>query len=287
MAASLVVSVPVVIGFLLAAALPRRRAHRRRRQVAPSTRRPGTPGRPARARYRHRPAQRGTITMTQTRPALPADFEFGVATAAYQIEGAVHEDGRGPSIWDTFSHTPGKVARRRHRRRGLRPLPPLARGRRADGATSASTPTGSRWPGPGSSRPARARPTPPASTSTTGWSTRCSSAGIAPSVTLYHWDLPQALEDAGGWRGRDTAERFAEYAEIAAGAPRRPGAPLDHPQRAVLLLDPGLLPAAGTPRAPRRGTAPSPPPTTCCSATAWRCSGCGHGWPRATRSASR
>ena len=48
--------------------------------------------------------------MTQTRPALPADFEFGVATAAYQIEGAVHEDDRGPSIWDTFSHTPGKVA---------------------------------------------------------------------------------------------------------------------------------------------------------------------------------
>ena len=47
--------------------------------------------------------------MTQTRPALPADFEFGVATASYQIEGAVHEDGRGPSIWDTFSHTPGKV----------------------------------------------------------------------------------------------------------------------------------------------------------------------------------
>ena len=47
--------------------------------------------------------------MTQTRLALPADFEFGVATASYQIEGAVHEDDRGPSIWDTFSHTPGKV----------------------------------------------------------------------------------------------------------------------------------------------------------------------------------
>ena len=90
--------------------------------------------------------------MTQTRPALPADFEFGVATAAYQIEGAVHEDGRGPSIWDTFSHTPGKVRQRRHRRRGLRPLPPLARGRRADGASWASTATGSRWRGRASSR---------------------------------------------------------------------------------------------------------------------------------------
>src|SRR3954465_2412531 len=47
--------------------------------------------------------------MTQTRLALPANFEFGVAAASYQIEGAVHEDDRGPSIWDTFSHTPGRV----------------------------------------------------------------------------------------------------------------------------------------------------------------------------------
>ena len=62
--------------------------------------------------------------------ALPADFIWGAATAAYQIEGAVAEDGRAPSIWDTFSHTPGTVDGRRHRRRGLRPLPPLARGHR-------------------------------------------------------------------------------------------------------------------------------------------------------------
>ena len=65
--------------------------------------------------------------------AFPDDFLFGSATASYQIEGAAQEDGRGPSIWDTFSHTPGKVIERRHGRRRRRPLPP-ARGRpRPDG----------------------------------------------------------------------------------------------------------------------------------------------------------
>ena len=114
--------------------------------------------------------------MTQTRPALPADFEFGVATASYQIEGAVHEDDRGPSIWDTFSHTPGKVFQgdtgdvacdHYHRypedvalmaRAGRRQLPALA------------------GVAPHPARPARARPTPPAWRSTTASSTRCSSA---------------------------------------------------------------------------------------------------------------
>ena len=77
-----------------------------------------------------------TTTSTSARTAATADldprlvfpegFLFGSATASYQIEGAVAEDGRTPSIWDTFSHTPGKVRRRGHRRRRRRPLPPDA-----------------------------------------------------------------------------------------------------------------------------------------------------------------
>ena len=64
------------------------------------------------------------------RSEFPAGFAFGTATSSYQIEGAVHEDGRGPSIWDRLSHTPGKVRNGGHGRRRLRPLPPVARGPR-------------------------------------------------------------------------------------------------------------------------------------------------------------
>jgi beta-glucosidase len=152
--------------------------------------------------------------MTQTRPALPADFEFGVATAAYQIEGAVHEDGRGPSIWDTFSHTPGRVAGgdtgdvacdHYHRY----PEDVALMGELGVDSYRLSL----AWP--------RIQPTGkgPANPAGLAFYDRLVDAllekGIAPAVTLYHWDLPQALEDAGGWRVRDTAERFADYAEIA------------------------------------------------------------------------
>ena len=154
-----------------------------------------------------------------TQPAartFPADFLWGAATASYQIEGAVAEDGRLPSIWDTFSHTPGKVkdgdtgdvaCDHYHRWRedldlmrtlGLnayrfsvawpRILPegrgtPNARGldfyeRLVDGALE---------------------------------------RGLAPHLTLYHWDLPQPLQDEGGWMRRDTAAAFADYAGVVAG----------------------------------------------------------------------
>ena len=89
--------------------------------------------RPWRPLSRHRPvADDREETMTNHASQFPADFVWGAATAAYQIEGAAAEDGRGESIWDRFCATPGKVAQRRHGRRRVRLLPPLPRGRRAD-----------------------------------------------------------------------------------------------------------------------------------------------------------
>ena len=115
---------------------------------------------------------------------FPPGFLWGAATAAYQIEGAVAEGGRTPSIWDTFAHTPGRVAGRRHRRRRRRPLPPVPRGRRADGRAGSHAPTGSRWPGRGSPRRSPrtgwARSTTRGSASTRRWSTRCSTRGHHP-----------------------------------------------------------------------------------------------------------
>ena len=157
-----------------------------------------------------RVAESGARLLAEREPrgpmtGFPPGFLWGAATAAYQIEGAVDEDGRGPSIWDTFCRTPGTVAQRRHRRRGCRPLPPLPRGRRADGRAGRG-----RLPVLGGlaadpARRAGARPTRPGSTSTTALVDELLAAGIAPMATLYHWDLPQALEDAGGWPERDTA----------------------------------------------------------------------------------
>ena len=105
--------------------------------------------------------------------------------------------------------------------------------------------------------------------------------GIEPWLTLYHWDLPQALEDRGGWPERDTAHRFAELAGVVARPARRPGHPVDHAQRAVVLgvprlrLRPACARAGPTPRTrwPRR--------TTCCSATAWPSTCCAAAVPDA------
>src|SRR5918998_646051 len=94
---------------------------------------------------------RGQYAKEERMPRFPDGFLWGTATASYQIEGAADEDGRGTSIWDTFSHTPGKVYR-----------------------------------------------------------------GDTGDVACdhYHWPLPQALEDRGGWTSRETSERFAEYTGI-------------------------------------------------------------------------
>ena len=146
-----------------------------------------------------------------TAELLPAGFELGVAMASYQIEGAVHEDGRGPSIWDTFSHTPGKVARGDtgdvacdHFHRYREDVALMAElGVDAYRLSVA-------WP--------RIQPDGrgPVNAAGVDFYSRLVDellgAEITPLVTLYHWDLPQALEDEGGWRNRATAQRFADFA---------------------------------------------------------------------------
>ncbi|MGY3334474.1 beta-glucosidase [Streptomyces filamentosus] len=148
---------------------------------------------------------------------FPEGFRWGTATAAYQIEGAATEDGRTPSIWDTFSRTPGKVrngdtgdiaADHYHRVREDVAL------MRELGVTDYRFSVA--WP--------RVQPTgrgPALQKGLDFYRRLCDElrdAGIRPVATLYHWDLPQELEDAGGWPRRETAERFAEYAGITAGA---------------------------------------------------------------------
>jgi beta-glucosidase len=153
--------------------------------------------------------------------AFPPGFLWGAATAAYQIEGAVTAGGRTPSIWDTFSHTPGRIAGDDngdvavdHYHRFREDVALMAELGLTSYRFSVS------WP----------RITPqvtadrlgPVSAEGIGFYSdlvdALLAAGITPSITLYHWDLPQALEDAGGWTARATAERFGEYAEVVAGA---------------------------------------------------------------------
>jgi beta-glucosidase len=152
---------------------------------------------------------------------FPEGFLWGTATAAYQIEGAVTEGGRTPSIWDTFSHTPGRVVggdtgdvADDHYHRFRADVAILAElGMQAYRFSVA-------WP----------RITPQVTPEGLGPVNEAGlnfyselvdelvAAGIEPVVTLYHWDLPQALEDAGGWTNRRTAELFAEYAAVVANA---------------------------------------------------------------------
>ena len=143
---------------------------------------------------------------------FPEGFIWGSATASYQIEGGVSEGGRGRSIWDTYSHTPGRTLN----------------GDTGDVAVDHFH----RWPqdldivrdlGMGAYRFSIAWPRvqPGGSGAFNPEGIAFYSAlvdgllerGVAPVATLYHWDLPQELEDAGGWPNRETALRFADYAE--------------------------------------------------------------------------
>jgi len=148
---------------------------------------------------------------------FPQGFHWGAATAAYQIEGAPKEDGKGESIWDRFTHLPDTVATGEtgdvacdSYHRFADDLALL----RAIGATSYRFSIS--WP--------RVQPEGrgPANPKGLDYYTRVVDglleAGIRPLPTLYHWDLPQALERRGGWPERDTAGRFADYTDVVVGA---------------------------------------------------------------------
>lgn len=154
-------------------------------------------------------------TLPQTRRRFPRDFVFGAAVSAYQIEGGVDEGGRGESIWDRFTSTPGTIvdgssarvacdSYHRHaedvdllRELGVNAFRfsiawprvlPLGRGRINDAGLDFYD----------------------------RYVDELLAAEIEPFVTLYHWDLPQALEDRGGWAVRETAEAFEQYVEVVA-----------------------------------------------------------------------
>ncbi|GDY31638.1 GH1 family beta-glucosidase [Gandjariella thermophila] len=148
---------------------------------------------------------------------FPEGFLWGAATSAYQVEGATREDGRGESVWDRFAHTPGAVAG----------------GDTADVACDHYR----RWPadvrlmaalGLSAYRFSVAWPrlfpdgTGPVNRAGLDHYDRLVDALLAhritPVVTLYHWDLPQALQDRGGWRNRDVVDRFADYADTCFAA---------------------------------------------------------------------
>ncbi|MDQ0847055.1 GH1 family beta-glucosidase [Streptomyces sp. V1I6] len=147
--------------------------------------------------------------------ALPQDFAWGTATSAYQIEGAVTEDGRSPSIWDTFSHTPGKIEGGDH---GDVACDHYHRWRE-DIALMKQLGTNAyrlsvAWPRvvPGGDGEVNVKGLDFYDQLVDG----LLDAGITPSVTVYHWDLPQALQDRGGWPERDTAHHLAAYASAVA-----------------------------------------------------------------------
>ncbi len=148
---------------------------------------------------------------------FPEGFTWGASTAAYQIEGAADADGKGRSVWDTFSHTPGKV---RGGDTGDIACDSYHR-YREDVALMASLGLSSyrfsiSWPRvqPGGRGAANQR----GLDSYRALLDALGEHGIAATVTLYHWDLPQELQDEGGWAVRGTAERFVEYAALTAEA---------------------------------------------------------------------
>ena len=148
-----------------------------------------------------------------TSSEFPPGFLWGVATASYQVEGAVAEDGRGPSIWDTFSHTPGLTHNGDNGDRAVDHYHRFA----DDVALMAELGVNAyrfsiAWP--------RILPAGTGRVNEAGidfYRRLCKEligAGITPVATLYHWDLPQALQDRGGWLDRRSVDWFTEYASV-------------------------------------------------------------------------
>lgn len=156
----------------------------------------------------------GSVPATQIAQArFPSDFYWGTATAAYQIEGAWQADGKGESIWDRFSHVPGNIKGSDNGdtacddyHRYPEDIALMQQLHQKSYRFSIS------WP--------RILPTGTGSINQKGLdhysrlTDALLAAGIRPVCTLYHWDLPQALEDAGGWPARDTYHHFANYARL-------------------------------------------------------------------------
>ncbi len=156
-----------------------------------------------------------TVTDAEIAALFPRDFLWGAATAAYQIEGATSEDGRGPSIWDYFARIPGKVFNgdtgdiaANHYHRMPEDVALIAElGLKSYRFSIA-------WP--------RVIPEGRGSVNAAGLDfyerlvDTLLAHNITPLVTLYHWDLPLALHERGGWLSRDTAYAFADYAEVVA-----------------------------------------------------------------------
>jgi beta-glucosidase len=161
-------------------------------------------------------AQMASRPSTRSRPVLasfPADFLWGAATSAYQIEGATHEDGRADSIWDTFASTPGATFRGEtgqmaadHYHRMQEDVDLMAELNLNAYRFSLS------W--------SRILPQGTGTVNARGFDfydrlvDALLARGICPVATLYHWDLPQALHERGGWLTRETAHAFADYAEV-------------------------------------------------------------------------
>jgi len=148
---------------------------------------------------------------------FPEGFVWGASTAAYQVEGAANVDGKGPSVWDAFSHAPGNV---RGGDTGDVACDSYHR-YREDVALLASLGLNAyrfsiSWPRvqPGG----RGAANPKGLDYYRALLDELGEHGIGATATLYHWDLPQELQDEGGWAARDTSERFAEYAAICAKA---------------------------------------------------------------------
>jgi beta-glucosidase len=161
-------------------------------------------------------------TDTRNSEGFPRRFLWGTATASYQVEGAVNDGGRGPSIWDKFSHTPGKVANGDtgdvaddffyRYREDVQLMKKLGvQTFRFSVAWTRVFPTGA------------GQPLPQGLDFYKRLIAELHANGIEPFCTLYHWDLPQALEDKGGWQNPDTAQRMAEYEGYVAGELSRVG----------------------------------------------------------------
>lgn len=144
---------------------------------------------------------------------FPANFIWGTATAAYQVEGAVCEDGRGQSIWDTFSHTPGRIYQgdtgdracdHYHRfREDIALMKEMGlKGYRFSVAWPRILPEG------------KGRINPQGLDFYNMLVDQLLEKGIEPFITLYHWDLPQTLQETGGWDHRQTTDYFADYATV-------------------------------------------------------------------------